>query len=547
MARRLMEEIVKGPQKLFVLVVFGFVAIGCSATDIYIAQTAAGANNGADCADAYAVTWFNNSANWGTKAGQIVPGTTVHLCGTFTGSAGGTMLVAQGSGASGNPITLLFESGAQFTAPYWSANGGAINSNGKNYITINGGTNGIIQNTANGDKLANQQISTLIYATGCSNCTVENLTLANDYVAVQNQSTLGGTMTQMNAIVFSGSNWVISGNIVHDCGWCLYNNYGNGDANIQIYNNEIYNWDHAYMLATAAASSLNGFYFHDNNIHDNVNFETPSCIYHLDGIHFFGTNGSSMDQIYVYNNWWHGALSGACSSGFLFAESTASSTPAHILNSYWWNNVFDATGADGMNPNGWVGIFSSSASITFINNTLLYNNTSDGTNCYNIGSANNLTFQDNTVNGCTYAVNLGSLTGANAINYNFYGDACNGSNNCFIWNGAFKGSFSAWKAACACDGGSLTSTYSGAKLNSNGAPQSGSPVINMGTNLSSDAYGNLGSLANDTSQGNIRTPLPRPSGSCSQQGSNNCWDVGAYQYASSAPLNPPTDLTSSVH
>jgi len=31
------------------------------AQDFYIAQTAQGGNTGVDCADAYAVTWFNNS------------------------------------------------------------------------------------------------------------------------------------------------------------------------------------------------------------------------------------------------------------------------------------------------------------------------------------------------------------------------------------------------------------------------------------------------------------------------------------------------------
>ncbi len=56
-----------------------------SASSIYIAQSAAGAANGADCADAFAVAFFNNSANWGGGGNQIGAGTTVHLCGTFAG------------------------------------------------------------------------------------------------------------------------------------------------------------------------------------------------------------------------------------------------------------------------------------------------------------------------------------------------------------------------------------------------------------------------------------------------------------------------------
>ena len=118
-----------------------FVILGATfsvASDIYVAQNAAGGNSGGDCADAHAVSWFNSSANWGSGNGQIGPGTTVHLCGTFTGAANSTMLTIQGSGASGNPVTILFENGADLTAPYWSGNG-AIICSGHNYITIDGG------------------------------------------------------------------------------------------------------------------------------------------------------------------------------------------------------------------------------------------------------------------------------------------------------------------------------------------------------------------------------------------------------------------------
>ena len=72
-------------------------AVGCSvmeAKDFYIAQNAAGSNNGTSCANAFAYRFFNNAANWGSGATQIGPGTTVHLCGTFNGAAGQQLLVA---------------------------------------------------------------------------------------------------------------------------------------------------------------------------------------------------------------------------------------------------------------------------------------------------------------------------------------------------------------------------------------------------------------------------------------------------------------------
>ena len=67
-------------------------------SSLYIAQALSGTADGSSCVNAKAVGFFNNAVNWGTGAGQIGPGTTVHLCGTFTGTAGSTMLTFQGSG-----------------------------------------------------------------------------------------------------------------------------------------------------------------------------------------------------------------------------------------------------------------------------------------------------------------------------------------------------------------------------------------------------------------------------------------------------------------
>src|SRR5579872_1280282 len=107
---------------MFVILAASFSA----ASDIYIAQNAAGANTGADCADAHAASWFNTSSNWGTGAGQIGPGTVVHVCGTWTGSTNQTaFLTFQSGGNSGSVVTLRFEPGAIMQAPFFSNSTGA--------------------------------------------------------------------------------------------------------------------------------------------------------------------------------------------------------------------------------------------------------------------------------------------------------------------------------------------------------------------------------------------------------------------------------------
>jgi len=74
------------------------------AKDIYITQNTAGSDSGTDCADAHSVSWFNTNQS---------AGNTYHMCGTFTGGAGSTMLSVSG-GSAGSTKTILFEAGAGF-------------------------------------------------------------------------------------------------------------------------------------------------------------------------------------------------------------------------------------------------------------------------------------------------------------------------------------------------------------------------------------------------------------------------------------------------
>lgn len=238
---------------------------------VYYGQTSSGSNNGTSCANAYAyndaTNGFNAVGNWSaTPSGtQIGPDTTVHLCGTFTGSAGGTLLQVKGSGTSGHPVIILFESGANLSAPYWyngggSGTGGAINTEGYNYITINGGANGIIQNTQNGSALTYQKNTVLLELLTSSNVTVENLSLVNAYV---HTTALASDVAFPNMVASegSGSNITFTGNTAHDCGWCL-SGWGIGSDNITFANNNIYNADHD--IASAPAH----MYVYGNHMHD---------------------------------------------------------------------------------------------------------------------------------------------------------------------------------------------------------------------------------------------------------------------------------------
>jgi hypothetical protein len=91
--------------------------------------------------------------------------TVVHLCGTFSSTDHlNLLLVFQGSGTAGHPITLLFETGADLTNTYWGLHGAsAITTAGASHIVIDGNNVRIIEDTQNGTGLANHAGSSAVY------------------------------------------------------------------------------------------------------------------------------------------------------------------------------------------------------------------------------------------------------------------------------------------------------------------------------------------------------------------------------------------------
>lgn len=521
--------------KRLILIVLLALPASASASDFYFAQSSAGSNNGTSCANAYA---YNDGTNGWNTAGKQTAGNTLHVCGTFTGSANQSpLLTFSHSGSSGNPITLIFESGAILQAPYFSnseggTTGGAITlGNGQSWITINGNGVGVIQNTANGSSLANQQPSTAISGFGCSHCTITSLTIANMYVNVTNSGTLGDNSV-VRAIDFNGSNWNITNNTIHDCGWCIFDSYANGDTNDNVSFNDVSAMGHGmmYAAASAVASVAPALFFHDNLIHDTVNWQATGCPFHQDGIHTFGVTGSTMDGIYVYNNVFDGDW-GTCPTGFIFVEfgGGGGGTPSNMKNSFWFNNVGIVVNTGFVNTNGWFNVSSgiTGGATKIFNNTIIGDNATDNSACIVTGNLNSLSVENNAVAPCGSPMRIDSSTIA-ILNNDFYGASCQNGGNCFVFNSSFTGSFSAWKTATGGDGSGLQNNTS--KLNSDGTPQSGSPVIGLGANLFSTCNGQpnpgLGALCLD------KAGVMRPS--------SGAWDAGAFQFNTTPTVATPT-------
>jgi len=519
------------PKLLFRLIVFYlFSAIPLTANNIYIAQSATGAANGADCADAQPVSFFNSSSNWGSGANQIGPGTTVHLCGTFTGTAGQTLLTFQGSGASGSPVTLKFETDANLAAPYWSSSG-AINVSGRNWIVIDGGTNGTIQNTANGSGLAYMAQSNGFVLSRVSNVTVKNLAIANIC-----QHTLGDTNTcqtggnNSGGIAISGAtNLTITKTTVHDAYTCIWYGGANGDSGVTLSYNTLSrcNWGiGGDQSGTSSALTVVG-----NDISCVVgalcNWDDTKDNFHHNGIMLFPQNGDTMNGVVISNNFVHDINGNTTAGIFLDPSGTGNIPNVQIYN----NVLFTTPGQSGPKNN----FIEPGAGVT---GALVYNNTMSGAAATSMGVWNNGTMENNIVLSTVYGIGLSSGVTGVTSNYN---DVYLLSGNFGNIGSSIYANWSAWLSGTGFD---ANSTSANPNLNASLMLTSGSPAaVHAGNNLTSLGVTGLDISAPQFFGVNYACGI-----GCVSRPSTGAWDMGAYQTSSSTTSRPsaPTNLTATV-
>jgi hypothetical protein len=339
----------------------------------------------------------------------------------------------------------------------------------------------------------------------------------------------------------NGGNIQIHDNVMHDVGWAInfQANAAAGGANI--YNNDIYNFDHGFALgldscASCSASNIN---FHDNQVHDPANWDDPNDSNHHDGIHIFDNAGSgsmSISGVAIYNNLFSGNW-GAHFTANVYCQPN----PGTIENVSIYNNVFSMPSP--LKPgNGLVTCdISPGATLSFYNNTLIGGPTQNGGQfpCFKTAH-DNVSFRNNVFVSCPVPIseyNIGqALPDPTHWDHNVYENTL----SYWGWGQSIYRSFAAFQAACNCDltGSVATGTVYATTL---GVPTAGSPALNAGSNLC-EAVGCSAvytSLASDTSAGDTRKPVRRPTGSTP-------WDGGAYQVSNVNVLAAPSGLTATV-
>jgi hypothetical protein len=526
---------VNGPRNLILAVMFVILAAGFSnASDIYFAQNAAGSNNGTSCANAYA---YNDGTHGINAAGNWAAGNTLHLCGTITAPAGANnFITAQASGSSGSVIMLKFETGAALTATYWG--GPAINLNNKSYITIDGGTNGSIQATANGSALANQQDNGVCVRNANSaslnstNLTVQNLTCANLYV--DSSPADNGGQDTFGIDIFNGYNLVIKNNTIHDVKWAIRNGwYNNGFAysNIVVTGNNIYNMDHGWFGSDAeptGTANVSGIYVYGNMVGSMANWDNTLDLNHHDWFHLNATSATSnLTNFYLYNNYGSGDP-GAYGGGGFFSYPNYTGTESGL---YIFNNVFVNTSTNHSWAVGFVAEYSVGTTL-LVNNTFVSNAVSPAKdNGIHTGiSGTGLTSKNNILQGiANAAVYVDSTSSATTLDSNDY----YASPSWFKTN--WYAALPSWQSGTGYDShatagnAKLTNTYH-LTGNTSAAWQTAESLYSICNNQPNPG---LGALCLDNA-------------GVQRQSAGN-WDIGAYEDSASgdAPA-PPTGLAAVV-
>ena len=569
-------------RRLLVLVAFTVLpAVGsfASAPNIYITQS--GSASGNCTTNVQTPAFFNNPSNWGGGANQIGPGTAVLLCGTLTFPAGTSGLIAQGSGASGNVITIQFDTGAIVQSPAFAgawddANGGIV-LNGVSYITVDGEGTGTLQNTLAGSPgitcpggaCTYQQSSYGIKIRAASNITIQNLTITNIYNQCGASSSCGDSGGQDTADIgideastsTASSNILIYNNYLYKSSSGFGGTFTSGNMSGLEIKNNTFN-DHNWQMSLQAGGSVttSGILIHNNDISNFNDWGYPSGTFHQDGIITLqaSTSGPTWAP-QIYNNYFHGGLgNGPEATAYLYCtapESTGTFSESCTI----YNNVFSF-------PNGtsntaiWFGQAGGGSVVTGPH--YVYNNTFVGPTCSGAGgygmvfspSIGQVYFENNImynfgVQITSYASTTSAFAAQIALsNYNVWNTTCSPG-----WNYNFGGSggslsYAQWQAL----GFDANSSTASPNLSSQYTPGTGSSAIALGTNLTSLGLTNLDTSAPQTfgvagvcGSGCVQRPAT----------SSVAWGAGAYAYTTSAQNppppsgspNPPTDLSAIVH
>lgn len=512
-------------------------ALPASAATIYVAQASAGANTGANCANARAVSSL--------AAGDWTAGNAIHLCGTITST-----ISSQGNGSSGNVISVIFETGASITVSACGTNG-CIGLNGASWILVDGGTtcgyvagadvacNGLISATGEGSGIGNSDSVGVYTRGGSSHIEIRNLEIKGMYVHTCPNSSCNDTNPTGNnyAIWDNGSSNTFHNLILHDAeaGWKAET----GTNNSSLYNSQLYNLNWSAFWsgpATNTPDNVTQNSAHDNDMHDWANWDTTSDTFHHDGCFAAGNNNlaNGISHISCYNNYIHGSISDptACAS---VGSGSCMTAPIYMNdgnNFQAYNNrIINLTSGQYVN-NGFI-TFQSFGTLDASDG--IWDNTIIGTNgaggyCISVRGDASMDLRNNVLSACNQLFNatISPNTTFTHLDFNSYQNSS--LTNAWQCGSNTYSTLAAWKVAtpngATCNASAEASsqaTTSSLGLNSLAVPQPGSILISFGTCL--------GGLS--------ITPLNSDAAGNARPACATLWDAGALNKISASTFQSP--------
>lgn len=451
---------------LLFLCLAGFV----NASTKYYAQSSAGTNDGSSAANAYSAAQFNAASPY-SPAGDDV----LILNSNIT-----TPLAVPTSGTNGHPITIQFASGASMSKGNWFQSGvnndSAIYATGKNFITIDGGTNGLIEATSNGTNRATQLFSYGITTSDCSNWIIKNLTIQNMYVRVQGADTVYGGTGSINVVDTGAgalSNLTIDNCVMSDAGQLVALNYTNYST-VEINNCTLTACAIGVNVGSNnAGATMNGLLIHDNSISEGLNWSGQGSI-HKNCIHAYGDashTGTHLNGLKIYNNTFGGEL-GDNATSYCFLEG-------FVYSPLVYCNLFVCPSSSFSGGNGFM-VVKGTQNCVVGNNTFI-GVSNAGTAIGTTGAGvlgTGLVIKNNVLTTCGNQI-FDAIPATSASDYNvFYlGDAT--GFNTAVSSG--QRSLASWQALLSFDTNSVTTNPN---LNGSYFPVATSSAISTGTDMS---------------------------------------------------------------
>ena len=400
-------------------------------------------------------------------------------------------------------MTILFTAGAKIAKGGAGCPGsGCLNiANESAYITIDGGSDGVIENTDSGTGKESPSTTTGIQANGCKHCAIENLEIANLYVAKKGDEK---DNTEIRGIFIregSPEYVTVSHDVFHDMGWAVNIEASESTSHIYVEHDTFYHLTHGFTPTAAFnGGNIGPVVFAHNHWYGNLNWEdgnssngTGPDTNHSDGVHCYSADGRGYtphyNGLYIYDNYVE--MEGEDNTAPIFLEggSGDGSTPCADKTSNIWvyDNVFSST--DTELGDGLLGAYSGEPHI--YNNTLI--GSGEGAcEVLNDHVSAEMRYKDNVITSCKYLIEAEKERFApNGLEYNLY---ANGGSEPFVCLNPNKheygmANFGKWQECMEDDKHSITA--SSAKLDlqeavgAQGKPEAGSPALDAGANLTS--------------------------------------------------------------